>query len=91
MTDEHLWGQSLWQYSELHNARLENNRDDCPLMGIGKLSVKERSSGEQKIEIIREFHIGYTGHLEIISIPPELFHCIQKHPDPNKADFLLIR
>lgn len=91
MNDEHLWGISPWQYSELQNARIENSRDDCQLIGIGMLRVKERPSGEQKIDIIREYSIAYTGHQEIISVSAVVFACIKKHPNPEKADFLLVR
>ena len=90
MNDEHLWGYSPWQYSELQSAIIENTRNDCPLIGGGMLRVMERPSGEQKIEIIREYTLGYTGHQEIISIPPELFHRIQKHPDTDKANYILV-
>ena len=91
MTDEHLWGIPTWQYGELQNARIENDRDDCYFTGIGTLRVKERPSGEQKIEIICEHSINYAVHQEIISIPAVVFACIQKHPNPEKADFLLVR
>ena len=44
MTDEHLWGIPTWQYGELQNARIENDRDDCYFTGSGTLRVKERNN-----------------------------------------------
>ena len=90
MNVEHFWGRSPWSYSDLENSRIESIRDDCPLIGIGRLRVAERPSGEQKIEIVREYSIGSTGYQEIISIPPDAFSSIQKHPNPEISDFLLV-